>query len=110
MKSNCTTTSCDHCGGPQDGEASLELAAQTPSDELAEESAGAVMLLSMQAVHCRGGSSDFTLLPWAIIERFAGPPSFPEPPARPFAVENEWLPSIPAVVDDPPPRQVRRCA
>ncbi len=82
------------------------LDAKQSSTNVSEQS-DTIVLLSVFAAKCHGGSSEFTLLPWAIIEDCQVSCASPEPVIAPFKVQDEWLPSSSAQPDPPPPRASR---
>jgi hypothetical protein len=87
---------CNAASGSGDMEA-------TPNNE-PEVYSESIVVLSLAAIQCRGGSSQLTLLPWAIIQQCDLHCFFPEPIVAPFEMRNDWFPSLASAPAVPPPR------
>ena len=101
LTTNVSTIECNM------SDANRSCAAESDDESYHSE---AIMVLSVSAVRCQGGSSEFTLLPWAIIEDCQCSCSFPEPLFAPFEMQDEVLPSSVPQPDTPPPRAAWNCA
>lgn len=77
---------------------------QAGSGQAAQSTPEAVLVLSLMSNQCRGGSSEFTLLPWAIVADCELQCFFPEPIVASYEVHDEWFPSLASAPDVPPPR------
>lgn len=75
-----------------------------PGNCLDANEASTVVVLSMDAIKCQGGSFDYCHLPIAIVESNTIDFTLPEPPFAPFLVHDEWLPSAAHRPPMPPPR------
>lgn len=63
-----------------------------------------VTVLSVVALRCKGASSEFTLLPWAIVESGNSDFTSPEVPAAPYLVFSETAASVGIAPATPPPK------
>ncbi len=70
----------------------------------ADSTPATVIVLSFSSNQCRGGYSEFTLLPWAIIADSELQCFFPEPIIASYELHDEWSPSLASAPDVPPPR------
>ncbi len=90
------TETCSDKDRPEDREAD-------GSDSTADSET--VTVLSMMALKCQGASSDFTVLPWAIIESLQVSCTFPEPVVQPYGLEDHCVASAILAPETPPPRR-----
>jgi hypothetical protein len=94
-------STCPHCNSAESPLVDSVPISQPGSDATAAEP---VLVLSLSSIQCRGGSSPFTLLPWAIVKIWELNCFFPEPIVAPYEVHDEWFLSLARVPDVPPPR------
>jgi hypothetical protein len=69
-----------------------------------EECDTVVVVLSISSVKCHGGSQEYTVLPWAILQRNQIRCEFPEPFVRRLEIGDQQLPSFSLAPDPPPPK------
>ena len=63
-----------------------------------------VTVLSVVALRCKGASSEFTLLPWAIVDAGLSDFTSPEVPVAPYLVLSEIAVSVGIAPATPPPK------
>ncbi len=78
----------------------------TPAEpETQSQDSRSVLMLSLQAARCRGASTDFTWLPWAIIDSHSENAAPPEAIVRPYRIEDDTISSVILDLESPPPRR-----
>ena len=72
---------------------------------LATDDQATIVVLSIHAIKCQGGSTSFCHLPWAIVDLCGFDLFYPEPPFASYEASNDWLPSVDFGPAIRPPRQ-----
>lgn len=97
-------SSCAHCQSTE-SPAVKPVPAHAPRSSASDvQTTQSVLVLSLSSIQCRGGSSQFTLLPWAIVQARELPCYHPEPLVAAYELYDERYLSLARVPDVPPPR------
>lgn len=97
-------SSCAHCP-PTKSPAATPVPIAAPGSQASDaQTVQSVLALSLSSVQCRGGSSQLTLLPWAIVQTWELPCHFHEPIVAPYELRDERFPSLARIPAVPPPR------
>lgn len=102
-KPSCCVAAKPACPNCKSAE-TTEVAEAEVTGQAAQSTTETVLVLSLTSIQCRGGSSEFTHLPWAIVAECELQCFFPEPIVASFEVHDEWFPSLASAPDVPPPR------
>lgn len=101
---SCNSLACEFCDTASEITTPADASWADPSGSQGETNSHVVTVVSVVALRCQGASSEFTLLPWAIVETGTADVTSPEVIADPYVVFSETAACLGIAPTTPPPK------